>query len=149
MVGHGVKACPVLQRKAQEKICKQKEHAEKKATSDTWSESGTSTAASSWNSWRSERNWWQPRGGKKGKSRTAWSEWHPEHWVLSEDEEREARKLEKKLREIAALEQLVEQGQGLDSLQLQKVDRKSEIEAHEVLRKVRLGYHRINLPAAS
>ena len=30
-----------------------------------------------------------------------------------------------------------------------QVDRKNEIEAHEVLRKVRLGYHRINLPAVS
>ena len=89
VVGHGVKACPVLQRKALEKVSKQKE-AEKKASSDTWSESGTSTTASSWTSWKSVRAWWQPRGGKKGKSRTAWSEWHPEHWVLSEDEEREA-----------------------------------------------------------
>ncbi|OLQ03671.1 hypothetical protein AK812_SmicGene13341 [Symbiodinium microadriaticum] len=61
------------------------------------------------------------------------AEWQPEHWVLSEEEDRE--------------EQLLEQGKGLDSLQLQKVDRKSEIEAHEVLRKVRLGYRRINLPA--
>ncbi|CAE7700824.1 clpC [Symbiodinium necroappetens] len=142
VVGHGVKACPVLQRKALEKVSKQKE-AEKKAANDACSESGTSTTASS------ERAWWQKRAAKKGKSRTAWSEWHPEHWVLSEDEEREARKLEKKLREIAALEQLVEQGKHLDSLQLQKVDRRSEIESHEVLRKVRLGYQRIALPAAS
>mmetsp|Transcript_42313 Transcript_42313/g.88410 ORF Transcript_42313/g.88410 Transcript_42313/m.88410 type:complete len:185 (+) Transcript_42313:72-626(+) len=148
VVGHGVKACPVLQRKALEKVSKQKE-AEKKASSDTWSESGTSTTASSWTSRKSERAWWQPRGGKKGKPRTAWSDWHPEHWVLSEDEEREARKLEKKLREIAGLEQLVQQGKHLDSLQLQKVDRRSEIESHEVLRKVRLGYQRIALPAAS
>eukprot|EP00439_Symbiodinium_sp_Y106_P059008 s1699_g8.t1 len=124
VVGHGVKACPVLLRKALEKVSKQKE-AEKKASSDTWSESGTSTTASSWTSWKSERAWWQPRGGKKGKSRTAWSEWHPEHW-----------------------EKLVEQGKHLDSLQLQKVDRRSEIESHEVLRKVRLGYQRIALPAA-
>ena len=77
-----MKACPVLQRKALEKVSKQKE-AEKKAANDACSESGTSTTASS------ERAWWQ-RGAKKGKSRTAWSEWHPEHWVLSEDEGREA-----------------------------------------------------------
>ena len=83
VVGHGVKACPVLQRKALEKVSKQKE-AEKKAANDACSESGTSTTASS------ERAWWQKRAAKKGKSRTAWSEWHPEHWVLSEDEEREA-----------------------------------------------------------
>ncbi|CAE7277063.1 unnamed protein product, partial [Symbiodinium sp. CCMP2456] len=90
----------------------------------------------------------EKENAEKKANNDTWSEWQPEHWVLSEDEEREARKLEKKLREIAALEQLQEQGRGLDSLQLQKVDRKSEIEAHEVLRKVRLGYHRINLQAA-
>eukprot|EP00439_Symbiodinium_sp_Y106_P059510 s669_g8.t1 len=125
MVGHRVKACPVLQRKAQEKglVLEFVEIRE-----------GVVAAA--------RREEGQVEDGMV-------REWHPEHWVLSEDEEREARKLEKKLREIAALEQLVEQGQGLDSLQLQKVDRKNEIEAHEVLRKVRLGYHRINLPAVS
>ena len=70
----------------------------------------------------------------------------PEHWVLSESEEREARKLEKKLREISVLERMQDEGKSLEVLQLQKLQRKSEIEGHDVLRKVRLGYRRASLP---
>ncbi|CAE7447596.1 clpC [Symbiodinium natans] len=128
-VGHAAKACPILQRKAAEKA--EKEKAARMQSSDAWSESG-STTASSWDSWTSDKGWWKPRSSKKTKGKWAWSEWQPQHWVLSEGEEREARKLEKKLREIAALEQLVDQGRMLDVLQLEKVDRKSEIESHEV-----------------
>ncbi|CAE7479456.1 clpC [Symbiodinium sp. CCMP2592] len=143
VVGHSAKACPKLQRRALEKATQQK--VVKNQTSDARSESGTSTTASG-DSWTSGA-WRKPRG-VKSKAKGASGEWQPEHWVLSTEEEREARKLEKKLREIAALEQSVDQGKSLDALQLQKVGRKSEIEGHDILRKVRLGYRRVTLPVA-
>ncbi|CAE7485359.1 clpC [Symbiodinium pilosum] len=156
VVGHAVKACPKLQRKEVEKASREKQRAERKQTktSDTGSESGASTTASSWDSWTSEQGWWKqwkPRGSKKkGHSNwTWWEEWQTKEWVLSVDEEREARKLEKKLKEIAVLEQRVGEGKQLDTLQLQKVDRKSDIEGHEILRKVRCGYRRVTLPAVA
>ena len=129
--GHLVKACPELAKKAKKE----------KALSDAQSESEVSTSADSDWSWKSTRS----RGSRKSKSGWAVREWKPEHWVLSESEEREARKLEKKLREISVLEWMHAEGKELDVLQLQKLQRKSEIEGHDVLRKVRLGYRRAAL----
>ena len=136
-VGHLVKACPVLAEK------KAKQAKKEKALSDTQSESEVSTAPSSEWSGKSART----RGYRKGKSTWEERNWMPEHWVLSENEEREARKLEKKLREISVLERMQDEGKSLEVLQLQKLQRKSEIEGHDVLRKVRLGYRRASLPA--
>ena len=48
----------------------------------------------------------------------------PQRGVLTESEEREARKIEKKLREIAALEDRLASGSPLDVLQEKKLDRK-------------------------
>eukprot|EP00439_Symbiodinium_sp_Y106_P060311 s2634_g8.t3 len=100
VVGHSAKACPKLQRRALEKATQQK--VVKNQTSDARSESGTSTTASG-DSWTSGA-WRKPRG-LKSKAKGGSGEWQPEHWVLRTEEEREARKLEKKLREIAALQQ--------------------------------------------
>ena len=133
-LGHLLKACPQLTAKKGGKEKSSKEI-------DAQSESEVSTAASS--EW-SGKSW--PRGSGKGKVDSS-AQWQPHHWVLSESEEREARKLEKKLREISALERMQDEGKGLDVLQLQKLQRKGEIEGHDVLRKVRLGYRRASLPA--
>ena len=134
-LGHLVKACPELKAKRESKEKKEKEN-------DARSESEVSTTASEW-SGKSTRS----RGSRKGNSNGAVGQWQPHHWVLSEDEEREARKLEKKLREISALERMRDEGRVLDVLQQQKLQRKSEIEGHDILRKVRLGYRRAQLPA--
>ena len=55
----------------------------------------------------------------------------------------------KKLREIAALEARLAEGETLEDLQQKKVDKKSEFEDCEVMRKLRSGYRRCELPAKS
>jgi len=64
---------------------------------------------------------------------------------LTEQEERAARKIEKKLREIAALEAQRDAGQQLEKLQLQKLEGKAELESRCVMCKVRAGYRRADL----
>ena len=64
------------------------------------------------------------------------------------DEEKQARKVEK-LREIAALEARLAKGETLEDLQQKKVDKKSEFADCEVMRKLRSGYTRCELPAKS
>ena len=130
-LGHLAKACPELAKKEKNE----------KALSDMQSESEVSTSAES--EWSGKS--WHSRGSRKSKSGWVAREWKPEHWQLSEGEEREARKLEKKLREISTLEGLQAEGKELDALQLQKLQRKKEIEGQDVLRKVRLGYRRAAL----
>merc|ERR1712046_319446 len=62
--------------------------------------------------------------------------------ALSPQEEREARKIEKKLRDIARLQGQLDQGLTLDKLQLDKVQSKSVLESHLVMQKIRAGAHR-------
>ena len=69
--------------------------------------------------------------------------------ALTEDEERKARKMKKKLREIAALEDRLATGESLDVLQQKKVESKAEFEDCEIMRKLREGYRRCELPAKS
>lgn len=69
--------------------------------------------------------------------------------ALTEDEERKARKMEKKLREIAALEDRLVAGENLDVLQQKKVESKAEFEDCEIMRKLHEGYRRCELPAKS
>merc|ERR1712232_659470 len=57
--------------------------------------------------------------------------------ALSEDEEKEARKMERKLRDIARLEARQAQGEVLDKLQLAKIGSRSQIESNVVMLKVR------------
>ena len=68
---------------------------------------------------------------------------------MTEEEEKQARKVEKKLREIAALEARLAEGKTLEDLQQKKVDKKPEFEDCEVMRKLRSGYRRCELPAKS
>ena len=66
-----------------------------------------------------------------------------------EGEEKQSWKVEKKLREIAALEARLAEGKTLEDLQQKKVDKKPEFEDCEVMRKLRSGYRRCELPAKS
>lgn len=75
--------------------------------------------------------------------------WKPRVPALTEDEERKARKMEKKLREIAALEDRLVAGENLDVLQQKKVESKAEFEDCEIMRKLHEGYRRCELPAKS
>lgn len=75
--------------------------------------------------------------------------WKPRVPALTEDEERKARKMEKKLREIAALEDRLAAGENLDVLQQKKVESKAEFNDCEVMRKLHEGYRRCELPAKS
>jgi len=62
--------------------------------------------------------------------------------TLSVPEEKEARKVERKLREVAQLEDRLARGENLDALQLGKVARKAELEDTLVMQKLRAGYGR-------
>merc|ERR1719265_1203959 len=59
--------------------------------------------------------------------------------ALSLEEEREARKMERKLRDIALLEGRQARGEVLDKLQAEKIESKTKLEATVVMLKVRAG----------
>merc|ERR1712032_1575134 len=59
---------------------------------------------------------------------------------LTEQETREARKYAKLLREIAVIEEKLAYGEKLEKTQLDKIQRRVEIEATLVMQKVRAGY---------
>merc|ERR1711879_539066 len=61
---------------------------------------------------------------------------------LSQLEEKEARKYEKVLREIAKLEERQKSGEELDPKQVEKIMRRAEVENTIVMQKVRLGFVR-------
>merc|ERR1712031_140053 len=60
----------------------------------------------------------------------------PQVLQLTEDEEKEAKRHEKSLREISKIEDRLARGEKVDTLQRAKVLRKSEIENTSVMRKV-------------
>merc|ERR1711865_1196887 len=57
--------------------------------------------------------------------------------ALSLDEERQARKMERKLIDIARLQERQEQGEVLDKLQAAKIESKAKIDSSVVMLKVR------------
>jgi len=61
---------------------------------------------------------------------------------LSQIEEKEARKYERLLREISMIEERIASGEKVDALQVQKAQRRAEIEATLVMRKLRAGHLR-------
>jgi len=61
---------------------------------------------------------------------------------LSNEEDKEVRKYEKLLREIAKIEEKIAAGEKVDTLQRQKAQRRAEIEDTFVMRKLRTGYLR-------
>ena len=66
----------------------------------------------------------------------------PSALQLSEPEEREARRIEKALREISTLEERPAGGAALDAVQARKFQRRQELEASVVMSKLRLGWRR-------
>ena len=130
-VGHTAKLCPALRRNEFCVYCKTEGHtrqtcekklqadkarlarlakAERAKNDDGKSESSETSTTATWSNWSN----WSGYGNTKPR-RTP---------VLTEEEEREVRKVEKKLREIAALEDKRAAGEELDVLQLEKLDRK-------------------------
>jgi hypothetical protein len=69
--------------------------------------------------------------------------------ALSQDDEREARKIEKKLRDIEGLLRLEDQGKKLDKLQLEKIRQKDSLESSSVMLKIRAGAERPALAPAA
>eukprot|EP00933_Yihiella_yeosuensis_P004699 TRINITY_DN109094_c0_g1_i1.p1 TRINITY_DN109094_c0_g1~~TRINITY_DN109094_c0_g1_i1.p1 ORF type:complete len:176 (+),score=46.40 TRINITY_DN109094_c0_g1_i1:80-607(+) len=65
--------------------------------------------------------------------------------TLSADEEREARKIEKKLREIAALESRLANGDHLEKLQMEKLGTKEVLMTSLVMSKIKVGFSRPDL----
>merc|ERR1712232_1330057 len=61
---------------------------------------------------------------------------------LCEAEEKEARKHERALKDIAKLEERVARGEQLERTQLEKIQRRNEIEQTTVMQKIKLGFSR-------
>merc|ERR1712217_780824 len=64
----------------------------------------------------------------------------PATFVLTEQETKDARKYAKLLREIIAIEANIARGDKVDKKQLEKVQRRTEIEGTLVMQKIRAGY---------
>merc|ERR1711870_218197 len=64
----------------------------------------------------------------------------PATFVLTAQETKEARKYAKALREIVVIEDNVARGENVDKKQLDKVQRKAEIDETLVMQRVRAGY---------
>jgi len=62
--------------------------------------------------------------------------------ALSPQEERDARKIEKKLRDIARLQGQLDAGSSLDKLQREKIQLKDALDSQLVMQKIRAGAHR-------
>ena len=62
--------------------------------------------------------------------------------ALSELEEREARKIERKLKDIDRLQRMLDQGGSLDKLQLAKIQTKDSLESLAVMKKIFAGAQR-------
>eukprot|EP00438_Fugacium_kawagutii_P006170 Skav207458 [mRNA] locus=scaffold3545:163290:163844:+ [translate_table: standard] len=140
-VGHTVGACPALRQctycKSEghtkldcPKLARKRLQASKPQVSDE-SKSETSEG-SNLQSVVSTASTWATRSRKQKPLKPA----------LTEEQEKEARKMEKKLREIAALETRLAAGEPLDALQEQKLENKSKFEDCEVMLLVRSGYQR-------
>ena len=152
--GHTAKECPLLRHCT---YCKCEGHTNRncakllakraKARASEDSKSEAASEASSGQSVSTASTW------ASSPPKKHWKQWtEPQkRWMqaLTEDEEKQARKVEKKLREIAALEARLAEGETLEDLQQKKVDKKSEFEDCEVMRKLRSGYTRCELPAKS
>ncbi|CAJ1451182.1 unnamed protein product [Effrenium voratum] len=135
-VGHSIKSCPKRAANAAKNAAKLDD------SQSTSSEvSAADTAASSFDSRRSQHSQYSQRSQPK----PAVNRLDPSELSLTEMEEREVRKLEKKLRDIAALERKRDMGAHLDKLQLEKLQKKAELEDCSVIRKLRLGYARVTL----
>merc|ERR1712048_1428065 len=66
--------------------------------------------------------------------------------ILDPNEELEARRTERVLRDIAKIEAKVQAGEKVDKLQLQKLAKKEELENSEVMLKIARGWNRDSRP---
>ena len=140
-LGHRVSVCPRLQEKEKkltERLQKREmEREDSRSVASVSTATATTASATSVGSADTDSKWtWKE-----------WKEWQarPRVKFLTEEESREARKLEKKLREIAALEQKSAEGSRLDVLQQKKLENKAELQDHKVMRKLRMGYVPVTL----
>lgn len=133
-MGHAVKPCPKL-------FAKKAALDDSSSTVSTSSRSTAVTAATSVSSTASKKPA-TATPSKDGKANGRKPR-QPKIQFLSLDEEREANKLEKKLREISVLEAKRDAGERLDVLQIKKLETRKELENHSVMRKVRSGYARL------
>ena len=141
-MGHAVKSCPKLFAKKLAALD------DSSSTVSTNSRSTAVTAATSVPSTASKKPATPSKDGKangRKPSRQLQKAPVPDPRIqfLSEAEEMEARKLEKKLREISVLEAKRDAGERLDVLQVKKLETRKELENHSVMRKMRLGYARL------
>ena len=141
-LGHRVSACPRLQEKEKQLTARlekrEREREDSRSVASVSTATATTVSATSLGSADTDSKW-------TSKEWKEWQEWQarPRVKFLSEEESCEARKLEKKLREIGALEQKSAEGACLDVLQQKKLETKAELENHEVMRKLRMGYVRV------
>jgi len=85
---------------------------------------------------------WQEKMEKESNASCSTASTVMQQRSLTDAEEKEARKHEKVLREIAKIEERVANGEKVDTLQLQKIKRREEIQATLVMTKVQAGYLR-------
>jgi len=133
-MGHAVKSCPKL-------FAKKAALDDSSSTVSTSSRSTAVTAATSVSSTATPSKDGKANGRKPRQRQKA--PVPPKIQFLSEAEELEARKLEKKLREISVLEAKRDAGERLDVLQVKKLETRKELENHSVMLKVRSGYARL------
>lgn len=132
-MGHAVKSCPKL-------FAKKAALDDSSSTVSTSSRSTAVTAATSVSPATPSKD--GKANGRKPRQRQK-APVPPKIQFLSEAEELEARKLEKKLREISVLEAKRDAGERLDVLQVKKLETRKELENHSVMLKVRSGYARL------
>merc|ERR1711920_588742 len=128
--GHDVEKCPL--RKAQD-YKRRKEEALQRTKQ--WVADGGLERKQKWEQW-------QERIEQETNASCSTASTVTQRRSLTDAEEKEARKYEKVLREIAKIEERVANGEKVDSLQLQKINRREEIQATLVMTKVRAGYLR-------
>ena len=132
-MGHAVTSCPKL-------FAKKAALDDSSSTVSTSSRSTAVTAATSVSPATPSKD--GKANGRKPRQRQK-APVPPKIQFLSEAEELEARKLEKKLREISVLEAKRDAGERLDVLQVKKLETRKELENHSVMLKVRSGYARL------
>eukprot|EP00490_Sorites_sp_Unknown_P014322 CAMPEP_0114661046 /NCGR_PEP_ID=MMETSP0191-20121206/21522_1 /TAXON_ID=126664 /ORGANISM="Sorites sp." /LENGTH=210 /DNA_ID=CAMNT_0001892009 /DNA_START=69 /DNA_END=701 /DNA_ORIENTATION=+ len=145
-VGHGVKSCPKLAKKKAKVVddsssvisTSSESTAATSVVARTWAKQGANT--NKFNPGKADHS---PRQAPKQTKKVAVVDPKPQ-W-LSEAEEVEARKIEKKLRDIAALKAKHDAGEKLDVLQIKKMGTRAELEDRDVMIKIRLGFVRLRL----
>merc|ERR1712038_1430106 len=128
--GHDAEKCPL--RKAQDYKIRKEEALQRSAQ---WVADGGLERKQKWEQW-------QEKMEKESNASCSTASTVMQQRSLTDAEEKEARKHEKVLCEIAKIEERVANGEKVDTLQLQKIKRREEIQAALVMTKVQAGYLR-------